>query len=85
MSFTLTIPNEVLASVKIPRQRLQTELTREMAFMLYQRGLASMGVARRYAGLSKRAFLEGLAQRGIERHYAEDELKEDIAYARDSQ
>ncbi|MCP4701210.1 MAG: UPF0175 family protein, partial [Gammaproteobacteria bacterium] len=39
----------------------------------------------RYAGLSKRAFLEGLAQRGIERHYAEDELKEDIAYARDSQ
>jgi len=40
-----------------------------------------MGVARRYAGLNKWAFLEGLAQRGIKRHYDTDELNEDLAYA----
>lgn len=84
MSLNLTIPNDIVAAVKIPRQRLQTELTQEMAFMLYQRGFASMGIARRYADLSKRAFLEGLAQRGIERHYQLEELNEDIAYASDS-
>jgi len=85
MSLNLTIPNEVLTAVKIPRQRLHAELIQEIAFMLYQRDLAPMGVARRYANLSKRAFLEGLAQRGIERHYGEEELFEDIAYANNSE
>jgi predicted HTH domain antitoxin len=82
MSLSLTIPNEVLNALKIPQQRLQIELTQEIGFMLYQRGLASMGVARRYANLSKREFLQGLAQRSIERHYTEIELTEDIAYAK---
>jgi predicted HTH domain antitoxin len=44
-----------------------------------------MGVARRYAELDKWAFLAGLAKRGIPRHYGDDELAEDISYARDSQ
>ena len=85
MSVTLTIPDEIIQSLKLPRQRIETELKQEMAFALYQRGLASMGVARRYAELDKWAFLDGLAKRGITRHYGEDELNEDIAYARDSQ
>ena len=85
MSITLTIPDDVIQSLKLPRQRIEAELKQEMAFALYQRGLASMGVARRYAELDKWAFLDGLAQRGIARHYAEEELNEDIAYARDSQ
>jgi predicted HTH domain antitoxin len=85
MAITLTIPDEVIQSLKLPRQRLETELRQEMAFALYQRGLASMGVARRYAELDKWAFLDGLAKRGIARHYGEDELSEDIAYAHDSQ
>ena len=44
-----------------------------------------MGVARRYAELDKWAFLEGLAKRGIPRHYGEDELNEDMDYANDCQ
>jgi len=33
------------------------------------------------AKIDKWEFLEGLAERGIERHYNEAELKEDITYA----
>ena len=43
-----------------------------------------MGTARRLAALDKWAFLEGLAERGIERHYGDQELDEDIRYARNS-
>ncbi|MFZ1640546.1 MAG: UPF0175 family protein [Candidatus Contendobacter sp.] len=35
----------------------------------------------RLAKLDKWTFLEGLAERKIERHYGEDELEEDINYA----
>jgi len=40
-----------------------------------------MGTARKLAKIDKWKFLEGLAERGIERHYNEAELKEDITYA----
>lgn len=85
MSITLTIPDDVVQSLKLPRQGIETELKHEMAFALYERGLASMGVARRFAELNKWAFLDGLGKRGIVRHYGEEELDEDIAYAHDSQ
>ena len=85
MAITLTIPDDVVQSLKLPRQRMEAELKQEMAFTLYERGFASMGVARHYAELDKWAFLDGLAQRGIPRHYGEDELNEDMAYAHDSQ
>ena len=81
MALTLTVPNDVLAVLKTPHHRLQEQLTQELAFSLYERGLASMGVARRYANLNKWAFLEGLAQRGIKRHYDLEERNEDLAYA----
>jgi predicted HTH domain antitoxin len=49
-----------------------------MAFSFYQRRLLSMGNARKLAGLDKWAFIEGLAERGIDRHYFEQELQEDL-------
>lgn len=52
-----------------------------MAFALYSRGITSMGTARKLARIDKWKFLDGLAERGIERHYNEAELKEDTAYA----
>ena len=84
MTLTLSIPDDILAAIKIPRKQLDRQLTIEMAFTLYERGLASMGTARRLAALDKWAFLEGLAERGIERHYGDQELDEDIRYARNS-
>jgi predicted HTH domain antitoxin len=84
MALTLSIPDDILAAIKLPRKQLDRQLTIEMAFTLYERGLASMGTARRLAALDKWAFLEGLAERGIERHYGDQELDEDIRYARNS-
>jgi predicted HTH domain antitoxin len=81
MAISITIPDEVLESAKIPRSELKQELLKEMAFALYSRGITSMGTSRRLAKIDKWVFLEGLAERGIERHYNEAELKEDIAYA----
>jgi predicted HTH domain antitoxin len=81
MAISITIPDDVLESAKIPRSELKQELLKEMAFALYSRGITSMGTARKLAKIDKWKFLEGLAARGIERHYNEAELKEDIAYA----
>ncbi|MFZ4792119.1 MAG: UPF0175 family protein [Candidatus Competibacteraceae bacterium] len=81
MAITLCIPDEVAAAIKWPRKQLDQQLAVEMAFALYGRGLVSMGIARRLAKIDKWIFLEGLAERQIERHYGEYEVEEDIDYA----
>ncbi len=85
MPYVLNIPEEVLENLKIPWNKVEEELKKEFAFLLYQQGLASMGVARRLAGISKWEFIEGLAKRKISRHYSEKELQEDIDYAKGSE
>ncbi len=61
---------------------MESQLIKEMAFTLYERELTSMGIARRFAKMSKWAFIEGLAERGLTRHYSVNELEEDINYAK---
>ncbi len=82
MAFTLTIPDDLLRAIKLPYQQIQGELIKEIAFTLYARGLVSMGIARQFADMSKWAFIEGLAERDIQRHYYDREADEDISYAR---
>ena len=41
-----------------------------------------MGIARKVAGLTKWEFIEGLAERGIQRHYYEKDAGEDEKYAK---
>ena len=84
MSMTLNIPDDIVAAIKWPRHPLARQLLVEMAFALYGRGLASMGSPRRLAALDNGSFLEGLAERHIERHYGENELAEDIDYVNTS-
>lgn len=81
MAITPSIPDEVAMTIKWPRKQLDRQLAIEMAFALYGRDLISMGSARRLAKLEKWTFLEGLAERQIQRHYSEHELAEDIEYA----
>ncbi|OQY54223.1 MAG: UPF0175 family protein [Candidatus Parabeggiatoa sp. nov. 2] len=85
MALSLIIPDEVVWAIKLPKKQMESELIKEIAFSLYDRGLTSMGIARRFGNLSKWAFIEGLAQRGISRHYYESEVEEDINYARSCQ
>ena len=85
MPVVLSIPDEIIDMIKMPRKDAEKELLKEMGFLLYERGFASMGVARRLSGLSKWEFIEGLKRRGILRHYDEKEMDEDITYARSGQ
>ena len=79
----IDIPDDVLASMKLPeKERL---LKVELAIALYQRGILSMGKARKLAGMSKWEFIEELGKRKIERHYTIRELEEDISFAEGSE
>ena len=73
---------EVPEGLKIPPGELEERLRIELALRLYEKGIASLGQARRIAGVSKWDFLELLAREGIPLHYGEEELKEDLEVAR---
>ncbi len=60
---------EVPGNIKIPPSELEERLRIELALRLYEKGIASLGQARRIAGLSKWDFLELLAGEGIPIHY----------------
>ena len=85
MALVLTMPDEVLEALKLPKKKAEEEIKKELAFLLYEKEIASMGGARRLTGLTKWEFIEGLAERGIHRHYDEKELEEDIKYAKGCQ
>ena len=73
---------EVPEGLRIPPSELEERLRIELALRLYEKGIASLGQARRIAGISKWDFLELLAREGIPLHYDEEELKEDLEVAK---
>ncbi|MFB6100053.1 MAG: UPF0175 family protein [Candidatus Nanohalobium sp.] len=76
------IPRDVFDSVRIPESGRKDELRMELAVSLYDRGALSFGKARQLVGVSKARFQEVLGKRGVERHYAGEELEEDVEYAK---
>lgn len=85
MPVQIEIKDEIISSMKIPLPEVKKELIKELAFALYSRWALSMGKARQMADLTKREFLKELAFRGIKRHYTNQDLSEDIAYAQSSE
>ncbi len=77
----IEIPEEIIVGIKIPEKDLEKTIKVELAVALYQRGYLSLGQARRIAGLSKSEFINELAKRKIERHYTEEDLKDDIEFS----
>ncbi len=73
---------EVPENLRILPDELEERLRIELALRLYEKGIASLGQARRIAGLSKWDFLELLAKEGIPIHYEEEELREDLQVIR---
>gem|GEM_PF-464986 len=73
---------EVPEGLKLPPDELEERLRIELALRLYEKGIASLGQARRIAGLSKWDFLELLAKEGISIHYGGEEQKEDLEVAK---
>jgi len=78
----LEIPDEILSALKLPSKGRDAELRKELALSLYQRGVLSLGKARALAGMNIWIFEDLLGERRIQRHYTEEDLKEDIKYAR---
>ncbi|RLG99265.1 UPF0175 family protein [Candidatus Bathyarchaeota archaeon] len=79
---TISIPEDVLTALKIPKRDVEKVLKEELALALYQSGIISLGKARKLAEMSKWEFIEELGKRKIERHYTEKELEEDLAFAK---
>ena len=82
MSHVKRVIIEVPEGLRVPPDELEERLRIELALRLYEKGIASLGQARRIAGLPKWDFLELLAKEGIQLHYSEDELKEDLEVAK---
>ncbi len=74
---------EVPENIRVPPSELEERLRIELALRLYEKGIASLGQARRIAGLSKWDFLELLVKEGIPLHYGEEELREDLEVAKE--
>ena len=81
MAIQLQIPDSVAQALRVPEERIEQELLRELAVSLYARGFLSFGKARELAGLGKYEFGQLLGTRGVSRHYGREELEDDLAYA----
>ncbi len=78
----IEIPKDVYKALRLPKDDIEQEVLKELGISLYSRGVLSLGKARELAGLTKWEFTDELKERKIKRHYGEEELKEDIEYAR---
>jgi predicted HTH domain antitoxin len=78
---TITIPAGIKRALKIPERELSTRLRLELAVHLYEEALLSFGKAMELAQTSRWEFAEELAKRQIVRHYTEQDVDEDIAFA----
>lgn len=85
MKLQLTLPDDIAIGLKIPAGKIKEEILKEVGFYFYAQGKASMGVARKIAGLGKREFISELAKREIPRHYSVSDFEKDIKYAKSSQ
>jgi predicted HTH domain antitoxin len=75
---TLVIPGEAMAVAKIPRQRIESELKRELAIQLYREGLISGFGAARIAGVTKAEFQYFLGQRRVYQQYDVEDYEQDM-------
>ncbi|MDG6996873.1 MAG: UPF0175 family protein [Nitrososphaerota archaeon] len=82
MEAKLIIPDSVLQAIRLPEKRIQSELLKELAISLYDQGILSFGKARELAQLGKYEFGKLLGEREVSRHYGEEDLDDDMIYAR---
>ena len=82
VSLTLHIPDSVAQGLRLPEAEREQRLRMELALALYAQGILSFGKGSELAGLGRYAFAELLGTRGVPRHYRDEELAEDLTYAR---
>lgn len=82
MGLQLHIPDSVTQAIRLPEKRMKEDLLIELAFALFAGEILSFGRARELAGMSKYEFGQLLGKRGVPRHYGQEELEDDLTYAR---
>lgn len=82
MGLQITIPDSIIHAIRLPEDRISQELLIELAISTYRQGLLSFGKARELGRLGKYEFAQLLGKRGIFRHYDQNELEDDLSYAR---
>ncbi len=82
MTYHLDIPESIATSLRLPVPEVQPRLRAELALALYGQGILSFGKASELAEMSRLAFAELAASRELPRHYTEEELAQDLDYAR---
>lgn len=81
----LEVPDDIVDALRLPAAEVATECRKELALALYERGVLSLGKARALARIPRWDFEQLLGRRQITRHYTEEDLQDDIRYARSSQ
>jgi predicted HTH domain antitoxin len=82
MELNLKIPSQISEAIRLPEHQKEAQLFIELAVILYQQNILSFGKARELANLSKWDFDAELIKRKIERHYEQEDLQNDLAYAK---
>ena len=82
MTYHVEIPESVARSLRLPAAEIEPRLRTELAGALYAQGILPFGKASELAGTSSFAFAEVVSQRNIARHYGDDDLAQDLDYAR---
>ncbi len=82
MTLQLDIPDLVVQALRLPGGERKERLILELALSLYSQGILSFGKARQLAKLDHYEFGQLLGQRGIIRHYEEDDFLDDLKHAR---
>ena len=82
MTIQLTIPDSVAQCIRLPELDIESRLRHELAVALYAQEILPLSKAAELAGFTRETFAELVARRGIPLHYSEEDLANDIAYAR---
>ncbi len=82
MSVHLNIPESIAQSIRLPQPEIEKRLRTELALALYAQEILSFGKAAELAEATRYAFAELVADRSLPRHYSEQDLAQDLEYAR---
>jgi predicted HTH domain antitoxin len=76
---SLSIPDSVVYSLKLPEKNLQNDLLKLLAVKLYEKGALGLGKASELCGVSRAEFFHILKEEHVFLNYDDEELNRDIA------
>lgn len=78
----LELPEDVFTSAHITRKRASVELRKIIALELFRERAVSLGKGAEIAGMCIADFMDLTAQKEIPLHYTEEDLQDDVKWAR---